>query len=154
MPITLILVTSTLIQRTLLSWDPIEIDPPTFPLFLSLLPRHLLAVRETLRYCQLKERLMTERECQHAHRGASDKTGACVSGRGITSVLVSMRREGFEFQAGIVPRSVQEGCSGPPLAWFYCGLLKGNPEYAGKVIEVFASQAPCPSWTLARPDAP
>ena len=93
---------------------------------------------------QLKERLMTERENNVTMRieELPDKTGIEVSGRGILhlSVLMeSMRREGFEFQVGRPRVLFKKDAQGHTLEPIEQAVVECNPEYAGKVIEVFGN---------------
>ena len=93
---------------------------------------------------QLKERLMTERENNVTMRieELPDKTGVEVSGRGILhlSVLMeSMRREGFEFQVGRPRVLFKKDAQGHTLEPIEQAVVECNPEYAGKVIEVFGN---------------
>lgn len=125
--------------------DPIEIDPPT----LSIIFEHStspLVGREgdIVGGRQLKERLMTERENNVTMRieELPDKTGIEVSGRGILhlSVLMeSMRREGFEFQVGRPRVLFKKDAQGHTLEPIEQAVVECNPEYAGKVIEVFGN---------------
>ena len=87
---------------------------------------------------------MTERENNVTMRieELPDKTGIEVSGRGILhlSVLMeSMRREGFEFQVGRPRVLFKKDAQGNTLEPIEQAVVECNPEYAGKVIEVFGN---------------
>jgi len=125
--------------------DPIEIDPPTLSIIFEPSPSPLVGREgDIVGGRQLKERLMTERENNVTMRieELPDKTGIEVSGRGILhlSVLMeSMRREGFEFQVGRPRVLFKKDAQGHTLEPIEQAVVECNPEYAGKVIEVFGN---------------
>ena len=125
--------------------DPIEIDPPTLSIIFEPSTSPLVGREgDIVGGRQLKERLMTERENNVTMRieELSDKTGIEVSGRGILhlSVLMeSMRREGFEFQVGRPRVLFKKDAQGHTLEPIEQAVVECNPEYAGKVIEVFGN---------------
>ena len=125
--------------------DPIEIDPPTLSIILEPSTSPLVGREgDIVGGRQLKERLMTERENNVTMRieELPDKTGIEVSGRGILhlSVLMeSMRREGFEFQVGRPRVLFKKDAQGHTLEPIEQAVVECNPEYAGKVIEVFGN---------------
>ena len=125
--------------------DPIEIDPPTLSIIFEPSTSPLVGREgDIVGGRQLKERLMTERENNVTMRieELPDKTGIEVSGRGILhlSVLMeSMRREGFEFQVGCPRVLFKKDAQGHTLEPIEQAVVECNPEYAGKVIEVFGN---------------
>ena len=125
--------------------DPIEIDPPTLSIIFEPSTSPLVGREgDIVGGRQLKERLMTERENNVTMRieELPDKTGIEVSGRGILhlSVLMeSMRREGFEFQVGRPRVLFKKDAQGHTLEPIELAVVECNPEYAGKVIEVFGN---------------
>ena len=125
--------------------DPIEIDPPTLSIIFEPSTSPLVGREgDIVGGRQLKERLMTERENNVTMRieELPDKTGIEVSGRGILhlSVLMeSMRREGFEFQVGRPRVLFKKDAQGNTLEPIEQAVVECNPEYAGKVIEVFGN---------------
>lgn len=125
--------------------DPIEIDPPTLSIIFEPSTSPLVGREgDIVGGRQLKERLMTERENNVTMRieELPDKTGIEVSGRGILhlSVLMeSMRREGFEFQVGRPRVLFKKDVQGHTLEPIEQAVVECNPEYAGKVIEVFGN---------------
>lgn len=125
--------------------DPIEIDPPTLSIIFEPSTSPLVGREgDIVGGRQLKERLMTERENNVTMRieELPDKTGIEVSGRGILhlSVLMeSMRREGFEFQVGRPRVLFKKDAQGHTLEPIEQTVVECNPEYAGKVIEVFGN---------------
>ncbi|WP_314951282.1 translational GTPase TypA [Lancefieldella parvula] len=125
--------------------DPIEIDPPTLSIIFEPSTSPLVGREgDIVGGLQLKERLMTERENNVTMRieELPDKTGIEVSGRGILhlSVLMeSMRREGFEFQVGRPRVLFKKDAQGHALEPIEQAVVECNPEYAGKVIEVFGN---------------
>ena len=125
--------------------DPIEIDPPTLSIIFEPSTSPLVGREgDIVGGRQLKERLMTERENNVTMRieELPDKTGIEVSGRGILhlSVLMeSMRREGFEFQVGRPRVLFKKDAHGHTLEPIEQAVVECNPEYAGKVIEVFGN---------------
>ena len=125
--------------------DPIEIDPPTLSVIFEPSTSPLVGREgDVVGGRQLKERLMTERENNVTMRieELPDKTGIEVSGRGILhlSVLMeSMRREGFEFQVGRPRVLFKKDAQGHTLEPIEQAVVECNPEYAGKVIEVFGN---------------
>lgn len=125
--------------------DPIEIDPPTLSIIFEPSTSPLVGREgDIIGGRQLKERLMTERENNVTMRieELPDKTGIEVSGRGILhlSVLMeSMRREGFEFQVGRPRVLFKKDAQGHTLEPIEQAVVECNPEYAGKVIEVFGN---------------
>ena len=125
--------------------DPIEIDPPTLSIIFGPSTSPLVGREgDIVGGRQLKERLMTERENNVTMRieELPDKTGIEVSGRGILhlSVLMeSMRREGFEFQVGRPRVLFKKDAQGHTLEPIEQAVVECNPEYAGKVIEVFGN---------------
>ena len=125
--------------------DPIEIDPPTLSIIFEPSTSPLVGREgDIVGGRQLKERLMTERENNVTMRIEEllDKTGIEVSGRGILhlSVLMeSMRREGFEFQVGRPRVLFKKDAQGHTLEPIEQAVVECNPEYAGKVIEVFGN---------------
>ena len=125
--------------------DPIEIDPPTLSIIFEPSTSPLVGREgDIVGGRQLKERLMTERENNVTMRieELPDKTGIEVSGRGILhlSVLMeSMRREGFEFQVGRPRVLFKKDAQGHTLEPIEQAVVESNPEYAGKVIEVFGN---------------
>ena len=125
--------------------DPIEIDPPTLSIIFEPSTSPLVGSEgDIVGGRQLKERLMTERENNVTMRieELPDKTGIEVSGRGILhlSVLMeSMRREGFEFQVGRPRVLFKKDAQGHTLEPIEQAVVECNPEYAGKVIEVFGN---------------
>lgn len=125
--------------------DPIEIDPPTLSIIFEPSTSPLVGREgDIVGGRQLKERLMTERENNVTMRieELPDKTGIEVSGRGILhlSVLMeSMRREGFEFQVGRLRVLFKKDAQGHTLEPIEQAVVECNPEYAGKVIEVFGN---------------
>lgn len=125
--------------------DPIEIDPPTLSIIFEPSTSPLVGREgDIVGGRQLKERLMTERENNVTMRieELPDKTGIEVSGRGILhlSVLMeSMRREGFEFQVGRPRVLFKKDAQGHSLEPIEQAVVECNPEYAGKVIEVFGN---------------
>ena len=125
--------------------DPIEIDPPTLSIIFEPSTSPLVGREgDIVGGRQLKERLMTERENNVTMRieELPDKTGIEVSGRGILhlSVLMeSMRREGFEFQVGRPRVLFKKDAQGQTLEPIEQAVVECNPEYAGKVIEVFGN---------------
>ena len=125
--------------------DPIEIDPPTLSIIFEPSTSPLVGCEgDIVGGRQLKERLMTERENNVTMRieELPDKTGIEVSGRGILhlSVLMeSMRREGFEFQVGRPRVLFKKDAQGHTLEPIEQAVVECNPEYAGKVIEVFGN---------------
>ena len=125
--------------------DPIEIDPPTLSIIFEPSTSPLVGREgDIVGGRQLKERLMTERENNVTMRieELPDKTGIEVSGRGILhlSVLMeSMRREGFEFQVGRPRVLFEKDAQGHTLEPIEQAVVECNPEYAGKVIEVFGN---------------
>lgn len=125
--------------------DPIEIDPPTLSIIFEPSTSPLVGREgDIVGGRQLKERLMTERENNVTMRieELPDKTGIEVSGRGILhlSVLMeSMRREGFEFQVGRPRVLFKKDAQGHILEPIEQAVVECNPEYAGKVIEVFGN---------------
>lgn len=125
--------------------DPIEIDPPTLSIIFEPSTSPLVGREgDIVGGRQLKERLMTERENNVTMRieELPDKTGIEVSGRGILhlSVLMeSMRREGFEFQVGRPRVLFKKDAQGHTLEPVEQAVVECNPEYAGKVIEVFGN---------------
>ena len=125
--------------------DPIEIDPPTLSIIFEPSTSPLVGREgDIVGGRQLKERLMTERENNVTMRieELPDKTGLEVSGRGILhlSVLMeSMRREGFEFQVGRPRVLFKKDAQGHTLEPIEQAVVECNPEYAGKVIEVFGN---------------
>lgn len=125
--------------------DPIEIDPPTLSIIFEPSTSPLVGREgDIVGGRQLKERLMTERENNVTMRieELPDKTGIEVSGRGILhlSVLMeSMRREGFEFQVGRPRVLFKKEAQGHTLEPIEQAVVECNPEYAGKVIEVFGN---------------
>ena len=125
--------------------DPIEIDPPTLSIIFEPSTSPLVGREgDIVGGRQLKERLMTERENNVTMRieELPDKTGIEVSGRGILhlSVLMeSMRREGFEFQVGRPRVLFKKDTQGHTLEPIEQAVVECNPEYAGKVIEVFGN---------------
>ena len=125
--------------------DPIEIDPPTLSIIFEPSTSPLVGREgDIVGGRQLKERLMTERENNVTMRieELPDKTGIEVSGRGILhlSVLMeSMRREGFEFQVGRPRVLFKKDSQGHTLEPIEQAVVECNPEYAGKVIEVFGN---------------
>ena len=127
--------------------DPIEIDPPTLSIIFEPSTSPLVGREgDIVGGRQLKERLMTERENNVTMRieELPDKTGIEVSGRGILhlSVLMeSMRREGFEFQVGRPRVLFKKDAQGHTLEPIEQAVVECNPEYAGKVIEVFGNMS-------------
>ena len=125
--------------------DPIEIDPPTLSIIFEPSTSPLVGREgDIVGGRQLKERLMTERENNVTMRieELPDKTGIEVSGRGILhlSVLMeSMRREGFEFQVGRPRVLFKKDAQGHTLEPIEQAVVECNPEYVGKVIEVFGN---------------
>ena len=125
--------------------DPIEIDPPPLSIIFEPSTSPLVGREgDIVGGRQLKERLMTERENNVTMRieELPDKTGIEVSGRGILhlSVLMeSMRREGFEFQVGRPRVLFKKDAQGHTLEPIEQAVVECNPEYAGKVIEVFGN---------------
>ena len=125
--------------------DSIEIDPPTLSIIFEPSTSPLVGREgDIVGGRQLKERLMTERENNVTMRieELPDKTGIEVSGRGILhlSVLMeSMRREGFEFQVGRPRVLFKKDAQGHTLEPIEQAVVECNPEYAGKVIEVFGN---------------
>ena len=125
--------------------DPIEIDPPTLSIIFEPSTSPLVGREgDIVGGRQLKERLMTERENNVTMRieELPDKTGIEVSGRGILhlSVLMeSIRREGFEFQVGRPRVLFKKDAQGHTLEPIEQAVVECNPEYAGKVIEVFGN---------------
>ena len=125
--------------------DPIEIDPPTLSIIFEPSTSPLVGREgDIVGGRQLKERLMTERENNVTMRieELPDKTGIEVSGRGILhlSVLMeSMRREGCEFQVGRPRVLFKKDAQGHTLEPIEQAVVECNPEYAGKVIEVFGN---------------
>ena len=125
--------------------DPIEIDPPTLSIIFEPSTSPLVGREgDIVGGRQLKERLMTERENNVTMRieELPDKTGIEVSGRGILhlSVLMeSMRREGFEFQVGRPRVLFKKDAQGHTIEPIEQAVVECNPEYAGKVIEVFGN---------------
>ena len=125
--------------------DPIEIDPPTLSIIFEPSTSPLVGREgDIVGGRQLKERLMTERENNVTMRieELPDKTGIEVSGRGILhlSVLMeSMRREGFEFQVGRPRVLFKKDAQVHTLEPIEQAVVECNPEYAGKVIEVFGN---------------
>lgn len=125
--------------------DPIEIDPPTLSIIFEPSTSPLVGREgDIVGGRQLKERLMTERENNVTMRieELPDKTGIEVSGRGILhlSVLMeSMRRVGFEFQVGRPRVLFKKDAQGHTLEPIEQAVVECNPEYAGKVIEVFGN---------------
>lgn len=125
--------------------DPIEIDPPTLSIIFEPSTSPLVGREgDIVGGRQLKERLMTEHENNVTMRieELPDKTGIEVSGRGILhlSVLMeSMRREGFEFQVGRPRVLFKKDAQGHALEPIEQAVVECNPEYAGKVIEVFGN---------------
>ena len=125
--------------------DPIEIDPPTLSIIFEPSTSPLVGREgDIVGGRQLKERLMTERENNVTMRieELPDKTGIEVSGRGILhlSVLMeSMRREGFEFQVGRPRVLFKKDAQSHTLEPIEQAVVECNPEYAGKVIEVFGN---------------
>ena len=125
--------------------DPIEIDPQTLSIIFEPSTSPLVGREgDIVGGRQLKERLMTERENNVTMRieELPDKTGIEVSGRGILhlSVLMeSMRREGFEFQVGRPRVLFKKDAQGHTLEPIEQAVVECNPEYAGKVIEVFGN---------------
>ena len=125
--------------------DPIEIDPPTLSIIFEPSTSPLVGREgDIVGGRQLKERLMTERENNVTMRieELPDKTGIEVSGRGILhlSVLMeSMRREGFEFQVGRPRVLFKKDAQCHTLEPIEQAVVECNPEYAGKVIEVFGN---------------
>ena len=125
--------------------DPIEIDPPTLSIIFEPSTSPLVGREgDIVGGRQLKERLMTECENNVTMRieELPDKTGIEVSGRGILhlSVLMeSMRREGFEFQVGRPRVLFKKDAQGHTLEPIEQAVVECNPEYAGKVIEVFGN---------------
>lgn len=125
--------------------DPIEIDPPTLSIIFEPSTSPLVGREgDIVGGRQLKERLMAERENNVTMRieELPDKTGIEVSGRGILhlSVLMeSMRREGFEFQVGRPRVLFKKDAQGHTLEPIEQAVVECNPEYAGKVIEVFGN---------------
>ena len=125
--------------------DPIEIDPPTLSIIFEPSTSPLVGREgDIVGGRQLKERLMTERVNNVTMRieELPDKTGIEVSGRGILhlSVLMeSMRREGFEFQVGRPRVLFKKDAQGHTLEPIEQAVVECNPEYAGKVIEVFGN---------------
>ena len=125
--------------------DPIEIDPPTLSIIFEPSTSPLVGREgDIVGGRQLKERLMTERDNNVTMRieELPDKTGIEVSGRGILhlSVLMeSMRREGFEFQVGRPRVLFKKDAQGHTLEPIEQAVVECNPEYAGKVIEVFGN---------------
>ena len=125
--------------------DPIEIDPPTLSIIFEPSTSPLVGREgDIVGGRQLKERLMTERENNVTMRieELPDKNGIEVSGRGILhlSVLMeSMRREGFEFQVGRPRVLFKKDAQGHTLEPIEQAVVECNPEYAGKVIEVFGN---------------
>ena len=125
--------------------DPIEIDPPTLSIIFEPSTSPLVGREgDIVGGRQLKERLMTERENNVTMRieELPDKTGIEVSGRGILhlSVLMeSMRREGFEFQVGRPRVLFKKDAQGHTLEPIEQAVVECNPEYAGKIIEVFGN---------------
>ena len=125
--------------------DPIEIDPPTLSIIFEPSTSPLVGREgDIVGGRQLKERLMTERENNVTMRieELPDKSGIEVSGRGILhlSVLMeSMRREGFEFQVGRPRVLFKKDAQGHTLEPIEQAVVECNPEYAGKVIEVFGN---------------
>ena len=125
--------------------DPIEIDPPTLSIIFEPSTSPLVGREgDIVGGRQLKERLMAERENNVTMRIEEllDKTGIEVSGRGILhlSVLMeSMRREGFEFQVGRPRVLFKKDAQGHTLEPIEQAVVECNPEYAGKVIEVFGN---------------
>ena len=125
--------------------DPIEIDPPTLSIIFEPSTSPLVGREgDIVGGRQLKERLMTEHENNVTMRieELPDKTGIEVSGRGILhlSVLMeSMRREGFEFQVGRPRVLFKKDAQGHTLEPIEQAVVECNPEYAGKVIEVFGN---------------
>ena len=125
--------------------DPIEIDPPTLSIIFEPSTSPLVGREgDIVGGRQLKERLMTERENNVTMRieELPDKTGIEVSGRGILhlSVLMeSMRREGFEFQVSRPRVLFKKDAQGHTLEPIEQAVVECNPEYAGKVIEVFGN---------------
>ena len=125
--------------------DPIEIDPPTLSIIFEPSTSPLVGREgDIVGGRQLKERLMTERENNVTMRieELPDKTGIEVSGRGILhlSVLMeSVRREGFEFQVGRPRVLFKKDAQGHTLEPIEQAVVECNPEYAGKVIEVFGN---------------
>ena len=125
--------------------DPIEIDPPTLSIIFEPSTSPLVGREgDIVGGRQLKERLMTERENNVTMRieELPDKTGIEVSGRGILhlSVLMeSMRREGFEFQVGRPRVLFKKDAQGHTFEPIEQAVVECNPEYAGKVIEVFGN---------------
>ena len=125
--------------------DPIEIDPPTLSIIFEPSTSPLVGREgDIVGGRQLKERLMTERENNVTMRieELPDKTGIEVSGRGILHLSVrmeSMRREGFEFQVGRPRVLFKKDAQGHTLEPIEQAVVECNPEYAGKVIEVFGN---------------
>ena len=125
--------------------DPIEIDPPTLSIIFEPSTSPLVGREgDIVGGRQLKERLMAERENNVTMRieELPDKTGIEVSGRGILhlSVLMeTMRREGFEFQVGRPRVLFKKDEHGHTLEPVEQAVVECNPEYSGKVIEVFGN---------------
>ena len=125
--------------------DPIEIDPPTLSIIFEPSTSPLVGREgDIVGGRQLKERLMTERENNVTMRieELPDKTGIEVSGRGILHLsgrMESMRREGFEFQVGRPRVLFKKDAQGHTLEPIEQAVVECNPEYAGKVIEVFGN---------------
>ena len=125
--------------------DPIEIDPPTLSIVFEASTSPLVGRDgDIVGARQLKERLFNERENNVTMRieELPDKSGVEVSGRGILhlSVLMeTMRREGYEFQAGrprVLFKKDENGNLQEPIEQ---AVVECPDEYAGKVIEVFGN---------------
>lgn len=125
--------------------EPIEIDPPTLAIVFEASTSPLVGQDgDIVGGRQLKERLMQERENNVTMRieELPDKTGVEVAGRGILhlSVLMEqMRREGFEFQVGRPRVLFKEDENGNRLEPIENAVVECNPEFSGKVIEVFGN---------------
>lgn len=127
--------------------DPIIVDPPTLSVVFEASTSPLVGREDQKNIVgarQLKERLMQESESNitmDIHE-TEDHSGVVVSGRGIlhlTVLMETMRREGFEFQAGRPQVIYKKDEAGNRLEPYEEAVVETPAEYAGKVIELFGN---------------
>jgi len=125
--------------------DAIHVEEPTMSVVFSPSTSPLVGREgEIVGGRQLKERLLREAESNISMHIAEtpDREGMEVAGRGVLhlSVLMeTMRREGYEFQAGR-PRVILKEEGGKLYEPIELAVVDVPSEYAGKVIEIFGGR--------------
>ena len=128
-----------------LEMEPIHLEEPTMSVVFAASTSPLVGQDgKTVGGRQIKERLQKEAESNISmHITETEaRDGMEVAGRGVLhlSVLMeTMRREGYEFQAGR-PRVILKKENGKTLEPIELAVVDAPNEYAGKVIEIFGTR--------------